>query len=349
MAYNIKKDKNPTAINILKLQRYNFSFFKLEEVIFFEYLIVKGQAFGFKQFYHSTETIGKETGIKRSKLKAIITKFTELGIIDVEVLGFPKVKHFTVNYLKIYDYLPKIYKSAENGKLSADMNKLLTDFYQPLVHKYLQKNINKNIQEENKKEKKEIDFEEKHLFSSFRSFLLTLRLEFDLSQAQIKYEPSLVHHVLSNYEENVVFDSLHSYFSVSKHSKSVNKFLTLDELVPEKNFEIEYYISEQNKYIDKITSDLEETYNSRRRMDKTKKYSETKLVINKQIKEKLSAALKRKGEQALKNSFIAYADAVIKEKISPDKLLPYFLSQKNGEYEVLDIYLDYFNSNYSIS
>lgn len=349
MAYNIKKDKNPTAVNILKLQRYNFDFFKLEEVIFFEYLVVKGQAFGFKQFYHSTETIGKETGIKRSKLKAIITKFTDLGIIDVEISGFPKVKHFTVNYLRINDYLPKIYQSAENGNLSAEMNKLLTDFYNPLVHKYLQKNINKNNKQENIEEKIESDFELEDIFASFKIFLFSLKLEFDLSQAQITYEPSVVYQVLSNYEENVVFDSLHSYFSVNKHSKSVKKFFTLDELVPEKNFEIEYYISEQNKYIDRIIYDLEETYNSRRRMVKTKKYSETKLVINKQIKEKLSAALKRKGEQALKNSFIAYADAVIKEKISPDKLLPYFLSQKNGEYEVLDIYLDYFNSNYSIS
>jgi hypothetical protein len=98
MAYNINADKNPTCLNILKLQRYNFKFFSLEEVVFFEYLIVKAKAFGFGQFYHSTETISSETGIKRTKLDTIIGKFNKLGILQVEIKGFPKVKHFMVNF-----------------------------------------------------------------------------------------------------------------------------------------------------------------------------------------------------------------------------------------------------------
>lgn len=36
------KDKHPLSINILKLQRYNFNFLKCEEVVFFEFLVVKG-------------------------------------------------------------------------------------------------------------------------------------------------------------------------------------------------------------------------------------------------------------------------------------------------------------------
>lgn len=140
MAYNIKADKNPTCVNILKLQRYNFRFFSLEEVIFFEYLVVKAKAFGFGQFYHSTETISGETGIKRTKLDTIIGKFNTLGILDVEVKGFPKVKHFKVNFEKIQALLSQIYQSAENSKLSADMLKLLTGFYNPLVESYQKKN-----------------------------------------------------------------------------------------------------------------------------------------------------------------------------------------------------------------
>ena len=89
MAYKINKDANPMAINLLKVQRYNFNYFGLEEVCLFEYLVVKGKSFGFKQFYHSTATIQKEIGLKRNKLNTILTKFQKLGIIMIEIKGFP--------------------------------------------------------------------------------------------------------------------------------------------------------------------------------------------------------------------------------------------------------------------
>ena len=140
MAYNIKADKNPMSINILKLQRYNFNFFKLDEVVFFEYIVVKAQAFGFGQFYHSTATIEKETGLKRHKLDSIIAKFKKLGILNIELKGFPTVKHFTVNFTIIKSLLPQIFQVAENGKLNAEITQVLGDFYNPMVEKYIQKN-----------------------------------------------------------------------------------------------------------------------------------------------------------------------------------------------------------------
>jgi hypothetical protein len=39
-----KNDTHPLAINVLKLNRYNYDFFNCEEVVFFEYIIVKGMA-----------------------------------------------------------------------------------------------------------------------------------------------------------------------------------------------------------------------------------------------------------------------------------------------------------------
>lgn len=150
-----KVDTNPTAINILKLQRYNFGFFAIEEVVFYEYLLVKARAFGYKEFYHSTATITKETGIRRSSLDAIIKKFVALGILNLCVKGFPKVKHFTVDFNTIYKLLPKIYQFAENSKLYAENLKLLVDFYKPLAEINQQKNIKKNNQNNKEKEGEE--------------------------------------------------------------------------------------------------------------------------------------------------------------------------------------------------
>ena len=65
------KEELPFAVYIKKLSQYNFNFLSTEEVVFFEYLVVKGKSFKFKQFYHSDATVEKETGIRRYKLNAI--------------------------------------------------------------------------------------------------------------------------------------------------------------------------------------------------------------------------------------------------------------------------------------
>jgi hypothetical protein len=147
-----KEDKHPLSINVLKLQRYNFSFFDTEEVVLFEYLVVKGMSFKTRlDFFHSTTTITKETGIKKHSIETIISKFKRLGIIDTVVKGMPRVKHFIIIYPKIIELLPNIYQSSENGKLSTDFRKVLIDFFQPLAENYLKKNniiyriIKKNI------------------------------------------------------------------------------------------------------------------------------------------------------------------------------------------------------------
>jgi hypothetical protein len=149
-----KIDRNPTAINILKLQRYNFDYFTLEEVVFFEYLVVKRRAFGFKQFYHSHATIAKEIGIKKGNLSAILGRFTELGIIEIEVKGFPPVHNYKVNFGKIIELLPTIYRIAESEQSLAGFGKLLADFFQSLAEMSEQKNTIKNINKELLKENK---------------------------------------------------------------------------------------------------------------------------------------------------------------------------------------------------
>lgn len=351
MSYNIKADKNPTCINILKLQRYNFKFFALEEVVFYEYLIVKAKAFGFGQFYHSTETISGETGIKRTKLDTIIGKFSQLGILQVEVKGFPKVKHFKVDFERIHSLLSQIYQSAENGKLSADMLKLLIDFYNPLVESYQKKNNTERINKENnKKEKKEGDTDWDAFGSLFNEFLLDLKIELNLREVQCKYDEQHLFNLYSNYEQEVILENLRRYFKQNSYGGKVSDFLKTEKLSTKKNSFIEKAIFEEKKFAENLLKTLEGVFNDRRETNSTskKRYTKTALAINNASIERVRKVLKVKGEQEIRNAFIAYTDAIIQNDIQPAKILPYFFSEKFGEYGVLDSYLDHFNVNYAI-
>lgn len=349
MAYDIKKDKNPMSLNILKLQRYNFSFFKLEEVIFFEYLVVKAQAFGFGQFYHSTATIEKETGIKRSKLESIIDKFINIGIIDVEIKGFPKVKHFTINFQKIQFYLPQIYQTAEKSKLSAEMTKLLGDFYNPFVEKYQKKNNKKETLKETLKEKPVGDTDWVAFGDTFNEFLFELKMEYNLKDNQLKHEADQLYLLYSNYPKDTILENLRRFFSKNSASAKTQDFLKTDPLSQKKNVFIEKSLAEEKAFAKKVSESLNQIFNDRRETNSTskKKFTKTSLAINNSIIAKITEVLKVKGEQEIRNAFIAYSDAINNEEIQPAKVLPYFFSQNYGEYAVLDHYLDHFNVRYA--
>ena len=350
MAYNIAADKNPTCVNILKLQRYNFKFFSLEEVIFFEYLVVKAKAFGFKQFFHSTETISRETGIKRSKLDSIIKRFYSLGLISVEVKGFPKVKYFKLDFEKVFTLLSKIYKSADNGKLSADMLKLLSDFYNPLVETYQKKNNIIRIDNKNIKEEKRVyDSEWVAFANKIDGFLFELKTEFDINDTRLKYDEQQLIYLYNNYAQDQISEYLRRFFQENLHTSKFSDFLKTDKLTTTKNNYIETSIYEDKKFAKNLLESLNDIFNQRRESNSyKKKFTKTALAINNASIEKIIKVSKLKGEQEIKNSFIAYTDAIIKNEIQPNKILPYFFAERYGEYAVIDQYLDYFNVNYAI-
>lgn len=350
MAYNIKADKNPMAINIRKLQRYNFSFFTLEEVVFFEYLVVKAPLFKFKEFYHSTSTIAKEIGIKRSKLESIITKFGRMGLLSVEVKGFPKVKHFTVNFEKIRFFLPKIYQSAENGKLSADMNKLLVDFYNPLVETYQKKNINKEtINETLKKENIERDTGWLAFANNFLEKIRISKKEYHLSEADIKYDEQALYQTYKSYGDDAI-SYLDDFLKKNTRLAKISDFLKPDKHAVSKNAFIEEEKIQEKIDGKKLIEALSRCFNDRREMasDSKKKFSKTSLIANDVIIDKAAQALKRISENEINHAFIAYADAIIADKVQPRKILPYFFTWQYGSYSVIEEYLDHFNVNYSI-
>lgn len=350
-----KEDKHPLAINALKLQRYNFNYFNCEEVVLFEYLVVKGMSFKTRdEFFHSTSTITNETGIKKHSLNTIIEKFKKLGIIEVVVKGMPRVKYFKVIYPKIIELLPNIYHSAENGKLSADFRKILTDFFQPLAENYLKKNNIQNTKEEYKKEKEDIDTDRDNTFSVFYDFISFLKYDKGLDEKKLKVDTNLLHIAFDTYGAETVLSYLEKYFNNNNRFGSVTEFLKFDKLDNRKLVYIEQELAIERKHTEDFLKKLESTFNRRREMitnDKKNKkgLSTTTLVINESVKKLVNEALSKKSELEIENAFIAYTDAVLNDKVSVKKFLPYFFSKQFGEYSVIETYLDYFNLSYSYS
>ncbi|WP_248723092.1 hypothetical protein [Seonamhaeicola sp. ML3] len=350
-----KKDKHPLAINILKLNRYNYDFLNCEEVVFFEYIVVKGMAFKKKkEFFHSSETIRQETGIKKHSLKSIISRFESLGIISTEIKGMPRVKFFTVHYPKIVELIPKIYQLSKNGQLPSDFSKHLSDFFIPLVDNYLQKNNIKNNKEElNNKEKYIYESEEGEAITIFNDYLSSLKYQKNISSTALKFNDVDLFRALKNYEIEFLCEYLDKYFE-EEHRPSLNKFFTFDSIAVNKLKYIEQKIVDENDYAEHLLAELQRIYNDRIEMynddDKySRAKSKTKLVVNKRIKEQLKTALKFRNELQITHSFTAYADDLLRGNLSIRKILPYFLSSKDGEYEIIDNYLDHFNIQYGYS
>jgi len=360
MTYKINQDVNPMAINSLMLQRYNFNYFSLVEVCLFEYLVIKGKSFGFIQFYHSTATIQNEIGLKRNKLDTILAKFEKLRIIHIEIKGFPLIKHFTINFSEILNLLPRIYLTDIKKSQFTEFNKLFVDFYKPLAETYEEKNNKKNINQNSKISEIDIEKKEEKYFSKkwllfleeLNETLLECKINFDLNSDQLKYEIELLYVIYCNYESIVIFENIFSYFNdfYEDYYPTLAHFMQIDDITKNKNKYIERKIVEQKNEAEKLLNELNRIFNDRRKINSTKKisYSKTSLVINNIIIERIVDVMKVKSKLEISNAFIAFADAVIKEKIKVDKILPYFFALKNESYDVIDTYLDIFNKNYSI-
>jgi hypothetical protein len=351
MMTKAKKDTHPLAINIRKFQRYNYNYFSCEEVVFFEYLVVKANAFKQVPFFHSSETIFKETGIRKHALKTIIKRFENLNYISIEVKGMPRVKYFTVHYPKIQADLEHIYLLEDNGKPLYEFRQLLAEFFLPLVDTYQEKNTIKNIKKEYKKENDDglSDMDTQKL-KIFNSILSSLKLKLELTPSQYSYNDMDVLRALREYTADEVVYYLEKYYKKGSQKK-LNGFLKFDDLAPEKLVFIEEEKMEEEKFIDSFIAKLQSNYDNRIKLhndDKKNKRgkSYTALIVNRNIRKKIKAALDNKGEISITNAFTAYTDAVLKEIINPDKFLPYFFSTQFGEYGVIETYLDYFNMQY---
>ena len=161
MNFGKKEDKHPLSINILKYQYYNYKFFNCQEIVLYETLIVLGGlSFGSKQeFFHSTETLARKTGIKRHSIDKALKKFKDLRFIDYNVRGMPQVKYISVIWDNILEMLPKIYQFDKVEEYFGGSTQPLIDFYkllaennEKIAENTEEKNSIKNSKEENKKE-----------------------------------------------------------------------------------------------------------------------------------------------------------------------------------------------------
>ena len=97
----MKKDENkivsyPLCVNFKTFIQYDISKINIDEIVFFEWLIVKRLSFGSDEFFYQNERVIKEIGIKRHRLEVIKNKFCLYGLI-IELKGNNNTSHYLVN------------------------------------------------------------------------------------------------------------------------------------------------------------------------------------------------------------------------------------------------------------
>lgn len=73
------------GVRMTSFIKYKSNFFTCDERVFFEALLIKYKAFGHVPFFWSKEVIWKEIGVKKDRATKISKRFSELGILNVEV------------------------------------------------------------------------------------------------------------------------------------------------------------------------------------------------------------------------------------------------------------------------
>ena len=89
----------PLCTNIIRLQSYLLS---PDEVVLFDWFVVKQISFKYKDFHYSQARIEEETRIKRTRQDVIIKHFCKMGFLTTEVKKNPatsgKVRYFSVHF-----------------------------------------------------------------------------------------------------------------------------------------------------------------------------------------------------------------------------------------------------------
>lgn len=95
----------PLCTNILRLQSYLLA---PDELILFDWLIVKQISFHYKPFHYSQARTEQETRIKRTRQEMIIAKFKEWGLIAVDVheneVTKGQVRYFSFSFQRLTDH-----------------------------------------------------------------------------------------------------------------------------------------------------------------------------------------------------------------------------------------------------
>jgi hypothetical protein len=125
------KNRHPLAINILKLQEYNFSETKLDEVVFFEWLVIKRISFGTDTFFYQQRRITEELGIKRTRLETLRKLFINIGLV-VEYGNVFNTATYTVSLQFIETFIKYAVKKEYQKTKTLNIDKLHFNTKKPI-------------------------------------------------------------------------------------------------------------------------------------------------------------------------------------------------------------------------
>jgi hypothetical protein len=125
------KNRHPLAINILKIQEYDFSKTKLEEIVFFEWLVIKRISFGTDTFFYQQRRITEELGIKRTRLETLRKLFVSLGLV-VEYGNVFNTATYTVSLVFINNFIKYGVKKEFQKPKSLNIDKMHFNTKKPL-------------------------------------------------------------------------------------------------------------------------------------------------------------------------------------------------------------------------
>ena len=116
--------KHPLAINFKRFLQYDFKVTKLDEAIFFEWLIVKQKSFGEgNPFFYQNRRVIEELGIRRNRLNSIKSKFLDYGL-HIECTGQMNTTHYLVEYDFIEQFLNNHVKYEEQVEMFKNIRHL---------------------------------------------------------------------------------------------------------------------------------------------------------------------------------------------------------------------------------
>ena len=339
----MKNDKHPLAVNIIKYQRYNFAFLNCQEIVLFETLLVLGGiSFKNKEFFHSTQTLSDKTGIKKHSINKILSRFKGLGFIEYQIKGMPKVKHITVLWENIFEQLPDFYQPNENDKQYDDIIKLFIEYFQPLTDTNKEKNINKNIKEEYKKENNVIALEE---FSQYLNKFFEGR-----ETVRSQFEENDFYEALEIYSYDEIIDAIP--YDMNNYYNNRRDMRTFFNRNDQGKIEfIEKRICDRKQEKESILNRFKEIMESRIKMyneNNAPQYkSLTSLPIYNSSLKKIKRVFEIKKKEDVFYAFTAFCDDFLNgtKKINHD-VLGYFLKEDNGVFPIVNDYQILYLGNY---
>lgn len=94
----------PLCTNVLRLLDYHMA---PDELILFDWLVVKQIAFKYKPFHYSQARVEEETRIRRTRQEVIIKQFSALGFLktDIKVNSVTRgrVRYYSVDFSVLAD------------------------------------------------------------------------------------------------------------------------------------------------------------------------------------------------------------------------------------------------------